>query len=96
MTPELHSPATSVGDVLVEGALWQCASWPGPNVSTPNVYFNLTLARMHQQNFERMVMELERQDDELSDQIVQYHNFLNLPWAPIPFADSRFLQSHSF
>jgi hypothetical protein len=84
------------GDVLVEGALWQCAMWPGPTATQPNPYFNLTLAKMHQDNFTKAMYELERQDDELNDQIVQYTNYLNLPWAPIPFADSRFLQSHSF
>jgi hypothetical protein len=84
------------GDVLVEGALWQCAMWPGASPSAANPYFNLTLAKMHQDTFMKAVYELERQDDELNDQIVTYTSHLSLPWAPFPFADSRFLQSHAF
>jgi hypothetical protein len=41
-----------------------------------------------------MVGELERQDDEVFEQDIQYQMFTaGLPWAPFP-GDARFWQSH--
>ena len=83
------------GDVLIEGALWQAALWPGPSKDQPNAYFSLQLGLTHQRNFERIVMELERQDDELSDDMIQYSTYTSMPFAAIPLGDSRWLQSHA-
>lgn len=84
------------GDVLVEGALWQAALWPGPSKDQPSPYFNINLAMVHQKNFERMVYELERQDDEISDDLISYGTYTSMPFAAIPLGDSKFLQNHAF
>lgn len=82
------------GDVLVEGALADAARWPGPSREQKSSYYSLGLADRHQLNFERMVGELERQDDELFEQDLKYQMFTaGLPWAPFP-GDARFWQSH--
>jgi len=84
------------GDVLVEGALWQAALWPGADRDNPNPYFNLSLASQHKERFLREVMTMEMQDDELSDIDITYQGYLGLPMATIPLGDSRWLQSHAF
>ena len=78
------------GDVLSEGALASTAMWPGPSIEAPNPYFNLKLAQMHSESFERMVAELERQDDEVFEQNLSY-------MYPSGFGvmDSAWLQRHA-
>ena len=83
------------GDVLLEGALAQCAMWPGPSVDKPNPYYNLQLALRHEQRFERMVAELEIRDDALFSEDVKFLEWQSLPFAVIPMLDSRWLQQHS-
>lgn len=98
--PDLNDSGASLpryirGDVLLEMALAQAARWPGPSKDSPNPYFNLQLALQHEARAEKMIMELERQDDEVSEHDVKYSQFMQMPFAPLPWADSRFLQSHS-
>ena len=80
----------------MEGALSKCAMWPGLSADTRNAYFNLTLAKQHQDNFKRQVDELERQDEEVYSRDVYYDNYMHWPNAPLPFAVSgSFLQLHA-
>jgi hypothetical protein len=83
------------GDVLVEGALWQAALWPGADRENPNPYFNLSLASQHKENFLRDVYDMERQDDEMSDIDVTYQS-VPKNMAPLAYGDSRYMQSHAF
>jgi len=84
------------GNVLMEGALAKCAMWPGPSADARNPYFNLTLAKGHQDNFKKQVDELERQDEEVYSRDVYYDNYMHWPNAPLPFAVSgSFLQLHA-
>jgi hypothetical protein len=82
------------GDALLEGALAMAARWPGPDADHKNPYFNIQLASMHDARFEQMVMELEKQDDNTYEDDVSYLAPTNYPF--VPFADSAWLQSHSF
>jgi len=81
------------GDVLLEMALAEAARWPGSSRDKPSNYFSLALAIMHERRAERMIMEMERQDDEISEMDVRYT--MNLPYSPLPWADANFLQSHA-
>jgi hypothetical protein len=81
------------GDILLELALAECAMWPGPSKDKPNPYFNLTLAKAHASKAEYALVELERQDEEISIMNVQYDNIRCLPWAPL---DANFWQKHAF
>lgn len=83
------------GDVLVEMALAMAAEWPGPSADKPNPYYDLRLAAMHTARAEQMIMELERQDDEVYEQDLTY-SFATLGWPfATPLGDSAWLQSHA-
>lgn len=99
--PDLNDPGASLpryirGDVLLEMALAQAARWPGPSKDALNPYFNLSLAMQHDARAERMIHDLEVTDDAVMEIDVWYSNLSAMPWATIPFGDSRFLQSHDF
>lgn len=81
------------GDVLLEGALAQAAAWPGPE-GRPNPMFNLNLSIYHKTEFERMVNELERQDDEIWEQNINYSDWFLFPYAPFPLTAS-YIQTHA-
>jgi hypothetical protein len=81
------------GDVLLEMALAEAARWPGSSRDKPSPYYSLSLAIMHERRAERMIMEMERNDDEVSEMDVRYA--VNLPFSPIPWADGNWLQAHA-
>jgi hypothetical protein len=62
-------------DVLLEGALYHAARWPGPNPQTRNPYFSLTLAKEHREEFTRKERALQLRDD---DQALR--SIMNFPW----------------
>jgi len=82
------------GDCLLELALAEAARWPGPAADRPNPYFNMQLAAMHQARAEKMLLELERQDDETYEQDVTFKQTLGFPMAT-PFGDASWLQSQA-
>jgi hypothetical protein len=82
------------GDVLLEMALAESARWPGPSPDKPSPYFNLKLAEMHDVRAEKLIMELERQDDETYEQDMMYQLPLGYPYAT-PLGDASWLQSHA-
>jgi hypothetical protein len=84
------------GNVLMEGALSQCARWPGPDSDHRNPYFNLPLAQEHSRRFNAMVEELWTQDQEVYNRTVFYEMGPTWPMAPLPFPiNSGFLQLHA-
>jgi hypothetical protein len=88
-------PRTIRGDVLLEMALAQCARWPGPSREAPNPYFNLTLAQQHDAQAERMIMDMERTDDEIYEIDAWYGSSSGWSFAPLPWASASFLQDHA-
>lgn len=82
------------GDMLVELALAEAARWPGPSIDKPNPYYNLKLSQMHQARGEQMILEAERQDDEVYEQDLMYQKCAGFPYAT-PFGDASWLQSHA-
>lgn len=82
------------GDMLMEMALAEAALWPGPSVDKKNPYFSMNLAKAHSEKAEYMLVEAERQDEEISIQNVQYDTITRLPWAPLPM-DASFWQKHA-
>jgi len=77
------------GDVLVEMALEQAALWPGLS-DKPNPYFNRDLARHHASRAEQLIMERERQDEEVMVSNVNY-TYDNVTYI----GDSDWMQKHS-
>jgi hypothetical protein len=88
-----HLPFYIRGDVLLEMALAEAARWPGSSRDKPSQYYSLSLAIMHERRAERMIMEMERNDDEVSEQDVQYAT--SLPFGPMPWVDATWMQSHA-
>lgn len=87
-------PRTIRGDVLLEMALAELAGWPGNPPERPNPYFSPTSKDRLTAKAERMIMELERQDDEIYETDLSYSRFINMPFAPAPFLDANYMQSH--
>lgn len=84
------------GDALLEGALAQCARWPGPDRDHVNPYFNLNLASQHEERWRRKLVELDRQDDEVYERDVSYGAVFQMPMAPLPFpVNASYLQVHA-
>lgn len=81
------------GDVLLEIGLAEAATWPGPSVDNPNPYFNLQLSQMHRTRSEKMIQELEIQDDNVF-QIDASYPQLGWPYAPM-LGDSSWVQAHA-
>lgn len=82
-------------DVLIEMALTEAARWPGPSTDKPNPYFNSQVALQHERRSEQMIMEMERQDDEVYEQdLTMQYPQMGWPFST-PFGDSRWLQSHA-
>jgi hypothetical protein len=83
------------GDVLVDMAMHEVCTWPGPSPDKPNVYFSLQNAEMYERRVEREVGLLEVQDDNVWQQDLTFQ-YPAMAWAmATPLGDARFLQSHS-
>jgi hypothetical protein len=85
-------PANIRGDVLLEYALARAAAWPG-TAEKPNPYYDLTLSARHRSESREMTRELEVGDDDVYMQDLSHIE--ELAWAPLPFGDSQWLQSHA-
>lgn len=93
--PGAQLPRYIRGDVLLELGLAQAARWPGPSKDAPNVYFNLALAQQHDARAQKMIFDLERQDDEIFESDMLVASVSQMPIATFPLGDSRWLQSHA-
>ena len=97
--PDLSDPGAQLprlirGDVLLEGALAQCARWPGPATDAKNPYFNLALAIQHETRFTAMIDQMARTDDEVFENQVTYMSLSAANIPAIAWGDSKWLQSH--
>ena len=79
------------GDVLLEMALAEAARFPGTD-SRPNLYYNLKLSILHEQRVEKMVVVMERQDDEVYEQDIYYQT---QDYPPVPWASASWIQDHA-
>ncbi len=86
-------PRTIRGDVLLTMALAELAGWPGSN-DQPNPYYSVANQNYLTAKSERMIMELERQDDNIYETDLSYSAYIGMPFAPFPWADANYLQSH--
>lgn len=83
-------PRTIPGNIVLEGAMAECARWPGPSTERKNPYFNLGLADRTERQFQINVAELMRQDEEIMMQNVRYQDMMGMGFAPA----SAWWQSH--
>jgi hypothetical protein len=89
--PVLPRMVRDRGDVILEMALERAAQWPGTS-TTANPYFNLALARQHNQEAQRRINQLEMRDDELVAEDLQY---TNMPFYSVPWMDGQWVQRHA-
>lgn len=79
------------GDVILEKALKACAQFPGTE-SSPNPYYSVSMAQMHEASAERMIMELEIKDDDVATRDLKYENF---PYSQVPWMDGSWQAVHA-
>jgi hypothetical protein len=80
------------GEVILELALMKCAEYPGPDVDHLNIYHDLKQAAWHRAKFTDMMIDLERNDEEVG---VTNIDFQVYPMAPAPWATGQWQQSHA-
>ncbi len=90
--PQLPPFVANRGEVLLEMALASAARYPGADSEHPNVYFNLALASMHEIRAQRLIDDLERNDQEVDQTGVDYEIY---PFYPAPWLDGAWQQSHA-
>lgn len=90
--PALPPFIASRGEVLLEMALAAAARFPGSDAERPNPYYSLALAGMHETRVTNMLIDLERNDEEVGVTNVTYQTY---PLYPAPFLDGSWQQSHA-
>lgn len=91
--PAVSLPRTINGDLLLELALAEAASWPG-TTGKPNSYFSRAVSARHDDHAKELINEAELKDDEtdMQDLMRQY----NVPEGlAVPWGDSAWLQKHA-
>lgn len=83
------------GDTLVDMAMEEVCSWPGPGPDKPNPYFSLNNAARYRSNNQKQLQLLEVQDDAvyMQDLTVAYP-MMSWAYATV-LGDSAYLQSHA-
>lgn len=80
------------GDEILKGALSDVCRWPG-TVDQPNPMFGQRhLIQVYEAEYEDLLNELERQDEDLTMTWYAEQSFSDWPLAPM---DARFWQSHA-
>ncbi len=83
------------GDVLLELALAEAARWPGTE-GKENKYNSMRLADYHEAKAQQQIAELEKQDDNGYEDDISYQTVINMPYAPLPWVDANWMQSHDW
>ncbi len=90
--PSLPPFIANRGEVLIEMALQKCAEYPGPDFDHPNIYFSLKQAAYHAARVSDMLIDLERNDEEVG---VTNIDFQTYPYAPSPWMTGQWEQTHA-
>jgi hypothetical protein len=91
--PNAVLPRYIRGDVLVDMAMEEICSWPGPSQDKPNIYYSMMNAERYARNNAKQIQLLEVQDDNVWQQDLTYQ-YPAMAWAmATPLGDARFLQS---
>ncbi len=90
--PALPPFIANRGEVLLEMALQKCAEYPGSDVNHPNIYYNLNQAKYHAAKVSDMLIDLERNDEEVGVTNIDYQIY---PFYPAPWMDGNWQQQHA-
>jgi hypothetical protein len=83
------------GDIVLEGALAELASWPG-SPTLPNPKYNPVQYNIHRRRQRELIDSALLRDRSIMERDLSWVSaYFNLPYAPIPAAlSARFAQSH--
>jgi hypothetical protein len=73
-------------------ALEKCAEYPGSDAEHPNIYHDLRQAKYHHDKVTDMLIDLERNDEEVGVSLIDYQTY---PYAPAPWLDGQWQQTHA-
>ena len=90
--PTLPPLMANRGDLILEKALARCSRFPGADSDHPNPYFNLALALQHETRYENMMVDAERNDEEVGVSRISYKEY---PFYPAPWLDGSWQQTHA-
>lgn len=90
--PSLPPFIANRGEVILEMALQKCAEFPGASMENPNIYHDLKQAVYHANKVRDMMIDLERNDEEVG---VTNIDFQAYPYAPSPWMDGQWQQTHA-
>jgi len=90
--PTLPPLIANRGEVLLEAALQKCAELPGQDSDHPNFYYYLKQALYHQSRLNDMMVDLERNDEEVGVSLIDYEIY---PYAPAPWLTGEWQQTHA-
>jgi hypothetical protein len=91
-SPMLPPFIANRGEVLLEMALEKCAEFPGADVDHVNIYHDLRQAQYHANKVRDMLIDLERNDEEVGVTNIDYQLY---PMAPSPWMDGGWEQRHA-
>lgn len=91
-SPQLPPFIANRGEVLLEMALEKCAEFPGADAEHRNIYYDLKQAIYHGNKVRDMLIDLERNDEEVGVRSIDYENY---PFAAAPWMDGQWQQTHA-
>ena len=80
------------GDVLLEMGLVKCSEYPGPDSNNLNPYHDLRQAKWHYDRVRDMLIDMERNDEEIGVSNIDYEIY---PYAPAPWMTGEWQQTHA-
>lgn len=90
--PQLPPFVANRGEVLLEAALEKCAEYPGSDAEHANIYHDLRQAKWHSDKLKDMMIDLERNDEEVGVSNIDYQEY---PFAPAPWGDGHWQATHA-
>ena len=90
--PQLPPFIANRGEILLEMGLEKCSEFPGADAERPNPHYNLKQALYHREKVTNMLVDLERNDEEIGVTNISYEMY---PMYPAPWSDGRWQQSHA-
>lgn len=91
-SPSLPPFIANRGEVILEMALQKCAEFPGVSADDLNIYHNLQQARYHGDKVKDMLIDLERNDEEVGVSNIDYQMY---PYYAAPWMTGEWQQQHA-
>jgi len=90
-SPGAEIPTMIPGDVILERALMYTARWPGSSPSNRNMYYSERNAAFHEEQYDRRIGILMKQDNEMFQRDITYQNDQNISLRNV---NAAYMQMH--